>query len=176
MLNDLGKGENMFTLKTLAKEAIPAALDKAERYRLLGEPLEAESICLDVLEVEPDNQQALIILLLSLSDSFNQQLNPAFTRAKEVLEKLGDQYCKAYYGGIIYERRAKIHLERGGPGSGRMAYEWFRKAMDHYETALNSCSPGNQDALLRWNTCARIIMGHPEVVPSEAEPGEQMLE
>jgi hypothetical protein len=166
----------MFTLKRLAKEAIPLALEKAERYRLLGESLEAESICRDILEVEPDNQEALITLLLSLTDSFKQHLNPSFGKAQEVLEKLGDQYCKAYYGGIIYERRAKVHLERGGPGSGGMAYEWFRKAMNLYDKALNSCSPGNQDALLRWNTCARIIMGHPEVVPAEADTGEQMLE
>ncbi|MFO7686326.1 MAG: hypothetical protein R6V60_09535 [Desulfobacterales bacterium] len=166
----------MYTLKTLSKAAIPGALEKAERYRLLSEPLEAESICRDVLAVEPGNQQALIILLLALTDSFKQHLNTAFDQAHEVLERLSDQYCKAYYGGIICERRAKIHLERGGPGSGRLAYEWFHKAMKLYQTALNSCSPGNQDALLRWNTCARIIMRNPDVAPGEAEAGEQMLE
>jgi hypothetical protein len=166
----------MFTLKTLAKEAIPAALDKAERYRLLGEPWEAESVCLDILAVEPNNQDALITLLLALTDSFKQQLNPAFTRAQDVLEKLGDQFCKAYYGGIICERRAKIHLQRGGPGSGRIAYEWLHKAMDLYDRALTTCSPGNQSALLRWNTCARIIMENPDVAPSEEDTGEQMLE
>ena len=166
----------MYTLKTLSKAAIPGALEKAERYRLLSEPLEAESICRDVLAVEPGNQQALIILLLALTDSFKQHLHTAFDQAHEVLERLSDQYCKAYYGGIICERRAKIHLERGGPGSGRLAYEWFHKAMKLYQTALNSCSPGNQDALLRWNTCARIIMRNPDVAPGEAEAGEQMLE
>ncbi len=166
----------MYTLKTLSKAAIPGALEKAERYRLLNEPLEAESICRDVLAVEPGNHQALIILLLALTDTFKQHLNTAFDQAHEVLERLSDQYCKAYYGGIICERRAKIHLERGGPGSGRLAYEWFHKAMKLYQTALNSCSPGNQDALLRWNTCARIIMRNPDVAPGEAEAGEQMLE
>ena len=166
----------MYTLKTLSKAAIPGALEKAERYRLLNEPLEAESICRDVLAVEPGNQQASIILLLALTDTFKQHLNTAFNQAQEVLEKLSDQFCKSYYGGIILERRAKVHLERGGPGSGRLAYEWFDKAMKLYETALSSCSPGNQDALLRWNTCARIIMRHPEIAPAEAEAGEQMLE
>ena len=99
-----------------------------------------------------------------------------FNQAQEVLKRLGDQYCKAYFGGIVCERRAKVHLERGGPGSGRMVYAWLRKAMDNYETALNSCSPGNQDAVLRWNTCARILMQHPDVVPAPEEAGEQMLE
>jgi len=166
----------MYILKTIAKDAVPAALERAKQYRLLGDHLEAESICRDILEVDPDNQDALITLLLSLSDSFKQQLNPAYSQAQEVLEQLGDQYCQAYYGGILCERRGKVHMERGGPGSGRMAYEWLRKAMDLYEKALNSCSPGNQDAILRWNTCARILMRNPQVVPAEDESGEQMLE
>ena len=166
----------MYVLKTLAKEAVPSALEKAERYRLMHESMEAESICRDVLEVEPDNQKALIILLLALTDKFKQQLNPTFTQAQEVLEKLSDQYCKAYYGGIICERRAKAHMLGGGPGAGRVAFEWFHKAMNLFETALNSCSPGNQDAVLRWNTCARIIMQNPEVTPPDSASSEQMLE
>ena len=166
----------MYILKTISRDAVPAALERAKQYRLLGDPLEAESICRDILEVDPDNQDALITLLLSLTDSFRQQLNPAFSQAQEVLQQLGDQYCQAYYGGIICERRGKVHLERGGPGSGRLAYEWLRKAMDQYEKALNSCSPGNQDAILRWNSCARILMRNPQVVASEEQAGEQMLE
>ena len=166
----------MYTLKTLSKEAIPSALEKADRYRLLREPLEAESICRDILQVDPGNQNARITLLLALTDKFKQELNPAFTQAREVVAQLGDQYCKAYYGGIVSECRAKVHLERGGPGSGRLAYEWFRKAMDQYERALKSCSPGNQDAVLRWNTCARILMRHPDVVPADEETREHMLE
>ncbi len=166
----------MYILKTIKKEAIPAALNQARQYRLLGDPIEAESICRDILEVDPDNQDAQITLLLALTDSFKQDLSPAFSQAQEVLGQLGDRYCQAYYGGIISERRAKVHLERGGPGSGRMAYEWFRKAMDLYEKALNSCSPGNQDAVLRWNTCARILMRNPHVAAAETGQGEQMLE
>jgi len=42
----------MFDLKPLSKNAIPAALAKAERYRLLNEPMQAASICEDVLRVE----------------------------------------------------------------------------------------------------------------------------
>jgi len=58
----------MFELKLLTKVAVPKALERAERYRFLNEPGEAESICLDVLRVEPDNQKALITLLLALTD------------------------------------------------------------------------------------------------------------
>ena len=59
-------------LKQLHKDAIPAALEKAERYRLLNEPGEAESICLDILAVDPDNQRAIITLLLAFTDRFEK--------------------------------------------------------------------------------------------------------
>jgi len=45
-----------FELKTLSPESVPRALAKAERYRLLNEPVEAESICLDVLAVDPQSR------------------------------------------------------------------------------------------------------------------------
>jgi len=163
-------------LKTLSKDAIPDALEKAERYRLLGEPQEAESICRDILDIDPNNQDAQITLLLAISDEFKNQLTPAFTQAQEVLEQLGDDYCKAYYGGIICERRAKAHLQSGSPSSGHMAYEWFRRAMDKYETALTTCSPGNQNAVLRWNTCARIINENPAIAPAPEDRTEPMLD
>src|SRR5579864_3525344 len=58
-------------LKTLSLEAVPRALAKAERYRLLNEPGEAESICRDALDADPDNQDALVMLLLALTDQFD---------------------------------------------------------------------------------------------------------
>ena len=163
-------------LKSLSKEAIPAAIDKARQYRLLNEPVESESICLDILEVEPDNQQALIIMLLALTDQFESELNPAFGNARELINRLCDGYCKSYYAGIIFERRAKAHLSRGGPGSDALAYNWFRQAMEAYEEALESRPAGNDEAILRWNTCARILMNHPELKPGQDAPEEHMLE
>ena len=163
-------------LKSLSKEAIPAALDKARQYRLLNEPVETESICLDILEAEPDNQQALIIMLLALTDQFETELNPAFNNAKELLNRVCDGYCKSYYSGIIFERRAKTHLSRGGPGSDALAYDWFRQAMEAYEEALKSRPAGNEEAILRYNTCARILMKHPELKPGHTADEEHMLE
>jgi hypothetical protein len=163
-------------LKSLSKEAIPAALDKARQYRLLNEPAEAESICLDILEVEPGNQQALIIRLLALTDQFESELNPAFGNAQELLSRFCDSYCKSYYAGIIFERRAKAHLSRGGPGSDSLAYNWFRQAMDAYEEALERRTAGNEEAILRWNACARILMNRPELKPREDVTEEHMLE
>ncbi len=166
----------MYELKRLTPDAIASAVKKAERYRLLKEPYEAESICLDVLEVDPDNQDALITLLLARTDKLGSELFPAFTQAEEALNRLSDRYCKAYYGGILAERRAKVHLEKGGPGSGQIVFEWLRKAMTAYEAAMTTCSPGNQDALLRWNTCARILNENPEIKPAEGESAVEMLD
>ena len=166
----------MFELKPLSKEAIPAALEKANCYRFLNEPVEAESICLDILEVDPDNQQALITLVLALTDQFEHDLSRPFSKAVEIHQRLQEDYNRSYCHGIICERRAKAHLDRGGPGSGHIAYDWLHKAMQSYEKAIDQRLAGNDDAVLRWNTCARMIMRNPEVVPTEEQPGEHMLE
>jgi hypothetical protein len=150
----------MFQLKPLSKEGVAAALEKAMRYRLLNEPGEAESICHDVLRVEPENQQALVILLLALTDRFGKGYAVGVTQAQEVLPRLRDAYDRTYYAGIICERQAKSRLQQGSPGSGYEAYEYLREAMAWYEQAEAIRPPGNDDALLRWNACARIIMGN----------------
>jgi hypothetical protein len=165
-----------FQLKTLSKEAVPSALEKAHRYRLLNEPVEAESICRDVLEVDPENQTALVTLLLALTDQFDDRLGSAVEQAREVLSRIRDEYSRAYHSGILWERRAKAHLKRGGPRSGPDAYEWFREAMEHYEKAAEIRPAGNDEAILRWNTCARILMGNPHLVPVQEETFQPWLE
>ena len=166
----------MYELKTLSEEGIPSALKKAERYRLLNEPDEAESICLDILQVAPNNQEALISLLLARTDKFKKELGPAFNQAKGVLERLNSDHCRFYYRGIIYERRARAHMDHAGPGSEEMAYDWFTKAMADYECALESCARDNQDAALRWNTCARILNANPNFKPNEPDPEVQIMD
>lgn len=166
----------MFELKPISKKSIPGVLEKAERYRLLNEPLEAESICLDVLEIDDDNQEALVTLLLALTDQFGRKLTEKFRQAREILPKLEDDYTRAYYDGIICERRAKVSLQQGGPGSGNLAYDWFRQAMDRYEEAAEHKPKGNEDATLRWNTCARILNRNPHVIPLVEEQVQDMLE
>ena len=162
-------------LKSLSEEAIPAALDKAERYRLLNEPGEAESICLDVLKADPDNQKALITLLLAVSDRFGKGYGVGDTQAKELLARVKGEYERAYYSGILAERRAKTKLAQGTPGSKFYAYDGFRDAMSWFERAEAVRPPGNDDALLRWNTCARIITQN-KLVPREEERFEPPLE
>jgi hypothetical protein len=165
-----------FTLKTLSPEAVPRALAKAERYRLLNEPHEAESICLDALEIEPDNQEVLTTLLLALTDQFGDDTKPfAIAEAWKVVAQLRGEYERAYYTGMIHERRAKARLIQGTLGCGPRAYGWLREAMSWYERAELIRPPGNDDALLRWNACARLIMRDSHLVPAKEEPVEPLL-
>ena len=162
----------MHELKPISKEAIPAALDKAERYRLLNEPAEAESICLDVLRTEPDNQRALVLLLLTLTDGFGQGSAVGITQAQDLLPRLRSEYERLYYAGVISERRAKAALQQGTPAF--MTAGWLREAMTLYEQASALRPAGNDDALLRWNTCARIMSQHHLPEGAEEDEGTEM--
>ena len=158
-------------LKPITREGIGAALQKAERYRLLNESWAAESICLDVLEIDPGNQEALVALLLSITDQFGEDLAEGVHRAREVLPRLTDEYERAYYAGIICERRARAHLNRASLGSADVASEWFHEAMNWYEKAEVMRPHGNDEAILRWNTCVRMLGRHERIsAPREYEP------
>ncbi len=161
----------MFELKRLSREGVEAALQKAERYRLLNEAWQAESICRDVLRVEPDNQRALIALILALTDQFRTDMAHG-EEARALLPQLSSEYARCYYAGIICERRGMAHLTGHALGSGEVAYEWLRQAMEWYEKAEALRQPGSEDALLRWNTCARVLDRHDDVRPAP-EPGMQ---
>ena len=116
----------MHTLKPITRAGVPAALLKAERYRLLNDSSAAESICLDVLDADPDNQHALVTLLLSITDQIRDGLVEGVTRSREVLPRLKDEYKRHYYAGIICERRAKAQLVRGGPRAHQVAQRLVR--------------------------------------------------
>jgi hypothetical protein len=154
----------LFNLKPLSKDAVESALAKAERYRLLNEPDEAESICLDVLEVEPQNQAAQVMLLLALSDQCGDASGAA-PRAQQLAGALQNEYERYYYSGLVAERRARAHLQRGGAASDGV-YDWLMDAMDFFERAERVRPAGNDDAILRWNTCVRVLQKHPELRPS----------
>ena len=166
----------MYELKRLSKEAVPSALERAERYRLLNEPHEAESICLDVLEVDPDNQQALKTLLLACTDGMTTNPISAYRKALEVVPRLEGEYRQAYYNGLICERRAKASLHGGGPASGFVAYDWFEKALKFFDRAIEIRPAGNDEALLRWNTCVRILKQDSSLRPEPEERFQPMMD
>tara|TARA_Y100000588_G_scaffold344753_1_gene391299 strand:+ start:2897 stop:3439 length:543 start_codon:yes stop_codon:yes gene_type:complete len=144
-------------LKKLRQNAIPAALAKVERYRLLTQPRLAESICLDILQIDEKNQEANRLLILVITDQFGLNSSGLAKRAREIAAQLESEYDRSYYAGIIAERLGKAALDSQTPGSNHDAYEWFHEAMEYYDRAENLQPEGNDDAILRWNTCARQI-------------------
>ncbi|MEQ9219362.1 MAG: hypothetical protein RLO17_15030 [Cyclobacteriaceae bacterium] len=145
-----------FTLKPIRKEGIPRALEKVQQYRLLNEPMEAESICRDILAIEPDNQEAIIKLVLTLSDGFGA--GKSANEANELIEKIDSKYHRQYYKALILERQGKATLVKAYPRCEYDAYEWLREAILEFEKADQLSEPDNNDAILRRNTCVRIIM------------------
>jgi hypothetical protein len=148
--------KQMMEPKRISKASVPAALEKALRYRLLNEPQQAESICRDVLQVDSENQDAVILLLLALTDQFPVEKVAALETAKSMLPALNGDYQRAYYDGIIKERWAAAQLAEHMPQE--IAFDWLRQAMRSYEKAERLSDPDNPESILRWNNCVRIIM------------------
>ena len=166
----------MFHLKKLSDTSIESALEKATRYRLLNDPEDAASICRDVLMIAPDNQEALVTLTLALTDQFHTSVAGHYQESVEIVARMESEYEREYYAGIVSERRAKAICQRGTPSWGCVAYDWFRRAMESYERAEKLRPRDNDDALLRWNSCARIIMQTPEIKPEESRSSPLELE
>ncbi|MGH7468245.1 MAG: hypothetical protein ACRENP_09690 [Longimicrobiales bacterium] len=173
---DPTQDEPQFTLKALSPEGIPAALQKAERYRLLNEPWQAESICRDILTIDAAHEQALITLVLAITDQFPSAGTQRSAEARQVLAQLTSEYKRAYYSGIIWERRATAQPALHTAAAGHIAYDALRHAMSFYEQAERIRPAGNDEALLRWNTCARMISGHPHIRPLREDVPQVELE
>lgn len=165
----------MFSLKPITSSGIAGALQKAERYRLLNDPSAAESICLDILEIDPDNQQALVTLVLARADQLAETMAAGAARAREVLPRIKDEYQRAYYEGVIHERHGNALRRSGRHGSSSMAYDEFRTAMECYERAEPLRPSGDDDPVLRWNTCARILNSNPALAPEPVRQYEPVL-
>jgi len=145
----------MDELIPISKKGIEKALKKVDRYRLLNDPIEAESICHDILEIEPDHQEAIVMLLLALTDQFNHGVTG--NAPKQLLPKIKDEFTREYHRGIILEREAKATLVRGLPGSHHDAFEWLEEAKEVFQIANKLSADDDDDAILRWNACVRTI-------------------
>ncbi|MBX3120534.1 MAG: hypothetical protein KF784_15855 [Fimbriimonadaceae bacterium] len=141
-------------LKRISTESIPRALALAERYRLLSEPAQAASICRDVLAVDPNNVEAQHSLFLAITDQFHLRHGTKVEDANVVVEQMGSEYEKAYYGGIACERWARAKLQEGAHAS--FVGDWLKRAMEKYALAESLRPPGNENAILRWNACVRL--------------------
>jgi len=168
--------KEQFKLKPISREAIPGAIQKAERYRLINESWAAESICRDILEIDPANQQVVVMLVLALTDQVASGHSSVMKTVHETLPRITDPYQRAYYTGIASERSGQAQLLRGGMGSGGMAYDALKDAMAWYEKAEAIRPAGNDDAILRWNTCARLISSNRQLTPHVESAYEPALE
>ena len=163
----------MFPLKPLSPSAVPAAMAKAERYRLLGESEQCQSICEDVLRADPGNQPATVMLILAITDSFPHSTRDA-ARAMELTATLPSDYERVYYAGLVAERRARALMSHGGL-SRRGAALWLHQAMSQYERADAMRPPDNDDARLRWNACARVFNAHPDLLTEDDQPNAPIM-
>lgn len=158
-----------YPIRSLRSEAIPSALEKAKKYRLLNDPEQAESICRDILRVDPGHTEAKITLILALTDRFTTDIASMALTAWEYTDQLPGDYEQCYFKGLICERRARAHLSQGTPASGAIAHEWIGKAFEWYDKAEKLKPPGNDDTVLRWNACARFVRDHGNVRPQAPE-------
>jgi hypothetical protein len=163
-------------LKPITREGVATALQKAHRYRVLNDSVAAESICLDVLAIDPTNVDALVMHVLSVTDQFPTGAVDDLRRAEAAVSRLSDRYKNAYYQGVICERWAKAILHRAAPRAHEMAHEWIENAFGWYEKADQLKEPGNDEAILRWNACVRILQRDPRIKAREAEAWEPSLE
>ena len=148
--------ESTFKLMPVSPEAVLGALSKAEHYRFLNQPWQAESICRDVLAIDPTNQAALVLLVLSLTDQFDQGISAK--AAIQIVGNLQSEYQQAYYFGIVHEREAiALFRQRLSHGSGREVYKLFQNAMEWYRKAQAIRPANDDDAVLRWNACVRFL-------------------
>ncbi len=165
-----------FDLKPISHAAIPRAIKKAERYRLLNQSWAAESICRDILAVDGDNQQVIVMLVLTLTDQLASGHGRVMHDVREALARVTDAYQRAYYKGIAAERHGQQLLARTSMGSGTMAYDAFREAMSWYEKAEALRPADNDDSILRWNTCVRILARESHLKPAVVTEYEPILD
>jgi tetratricopeptide (TPR) repeat protein len=169
----VSENDDGFELKPISTAAVPKAIKKAEQYRLINEPEQAESICLDILTAQPGDQHALTVLILAITDQFGRDGSGGARHANEYVGRLDDEYQRYYYGGLVLERQARAYLRRGK--SRVAAYDCFRDAMDHYEKAERIRPEDDDSALLRWNACLRTIR-RGQLHPAPVDEREQPLE
>ena len=144
-----------YQLKSISRAGIAEALAKVELYRYLNEPEESESICRDILAVDPQQQLALRLLGLSITDQFTGGVSDRCREGEEAFQRLADRYEQLYYTGLLQERRAKAQLRAGQLP--HAVYPLLERALECFGEAEKLRPAGNDDAILRWNRCVRLL-------------------
>lgn len=153
-------------LKTISKSGIGEAIAKAELYRYLNEPEEAESICRDILAADPQNMLGLRMLGLSITDQFEGRPSDRYGEVESIFNELSDAYERLYYTGLLCERRVKAQLRVGR--SPHTLLPLLERALKCFADAEQIRPAGNDDSILRWNRCVRLLKSEPEFELEEA--------
>jgi tetratricopeptide (TPR) repeat protein len=154
-------------LKKLPSHELDSAVQKAMLYRELNQPEEAESICEDVIAVDPKHQNALRVLGLAITDRFDELVVGLFEEAMKIFGRLENEYDRVYHEGVAWERLGKAHLRRG---EGHGALGALEHALDHYERSEKIAPTGNPDPILRFNRCVRLLQSHRLLKDALASP------
>ena len=152
-------------LKTISKSGIAEAIAKAELYRYLGEPEETESICRDILAADPKHMLGLRTLGLAITDQFTGGASDRYAEAEKIFQSLTDPYERLYYTGLLCERRVKAQLRAGR--APHTLLPLLEKALQCFGEAEKISHPGNDDAILRWNRCVRLLQSQPDFETEE---------
>jgi len=152
-------------LKTISKSGIAEAIAKAELYRYLGEPEETESICRDILAADPRHMLGLRTLGLAITDQFSGGPSDRYAEAEKIFQSLTDPYERLYYTGLLCERRVKAQLRAGR--APHTLLPLLEKALQCFGEAEKISHPGNDDAILRWNRCVRLLQSQPDFETEE---------
>jgi hypothetical protein len=157
-------------LKSISKAGIPEAVAKVELYRYLNEPEEAESICRDILVIDTDHQLARRMLGLAITDQFSGAAADRYAEVQSIFQSLRDPYERNYYSGLLHERRAKAQLHTGC--SAHILLPLIEEAMRCFAEAEKIRPVGNDDSILRWNRCVRLLESRPEFHVVQPGPGD----
>src|SRR5260370_23152118 len=134
-------------LKSISKAGIPEAIAKAELYRYLNEPEEAESICRDILAVDPAHQLARRMLGLAITDQFIGATIDRDAEVESIFQSLRDPYEQLYYTGLLLERHAKTHLLIGYPP--HILLPLIQEPMHCFTESDKILPASNDDSILR---------------------------
>ena len=144
-----------FKLKPIHQDGVAEAISKAELYRNLNQPEDAESICQDILATDPENQMAQRLMGLAITDQFTGGLSDRCGEAERIFQGLTDPYERLYYTGLVHERWARAQLGAGRPPHTLLVL--FERALRCFEEAEKIRPAGNDDAILRWNRVVRLL-------------------
>src|SRR5260370_11156439 len=161
-------------LKTISKSGIPEAIARAELYRYLNEREEGRSVWRDILAADPKHMLGLRTLGLAMTDQFTGGQSDRYADVEGIFQSLAEPYERLYYTGLLCERRVKAQL-RCGRAPHTLLPLW-EKALQCFADAEKIHPPGNDDAILRWNRCVRLLQSQPdfeaeEVASFEAQDG-----